>query len=100
MIASPIPAAPMARYGTVRAALHRFTAGRFHDNILADAPAGAKGGPTKRRDGVAKRETKEKGAAVPDFGRGSREQTQGGPGGKKENVEPIRKPADAARRRG
>ena len=35
-----------------------------------------------------------------DFGRGSREQTQGGPGRHRGNVQPIRKPADAAAPRG
>lgn len=39
-------------------------------------------------------------APILDFGRGSREQTQGGPTRYETNVHPIRKAADIAGRRG
>jgi hypothetical protein len=40
------------------------------------------------------------GTPIIDFGRGSREQTQGGPSQDRGNVQPIRKPADAPAPRG
>ena len=42
----------------------------------------------------------ESGAFIIDFGRGSREQTQGGPTRNENNVHPIRMPANAATARG
>jgi len=45
---------------------------------------------------MATHKPEEGGAIVPDFGRGSREQSQGGPS--KDNVHPIRELAEAAAR--